>query len=341
MSYGILYDVIKDGDNEKYNFLHRCNTNNGSSGSPVLNEKNKVIGIHKEAYVYYNFKGDTFINYPIKEFIEKNYDYTKNVDKNKNNKTKLAEFNKKYRKKGINIKNTEMIIIDLTDKGIRNEGLNDLCQIEFPKLTTLLLCGIKISNIQYLVNAEFNKLEIIRLNQNKIKDISSLEHVNFPELEELNLGSNQISDITPLSRVNFPKLKKLYLDYNEISNISMMDQFKFEQLKELKFAKNNIENIKIFEKVNFNELYYLNLGRNKIKDINVFSNVSFKGLKSLYLDNNEISDINELVNFEKLDKLYLNGNKNIDKEKNEKILKYFENKKIDGKTIDFHPPKIN
>ena len=59
MSYGILYDVIKDGDNEKYNFLHRCNTNNGSSGSPVLNEKNKVIGIHKEAYVYYNFKGGT------------------------------------------------------------------------------------------------------------------------------------------------------------------------------------------------------------------------------------------------------------------------------------------
>ena len=77
MSYGILYDVIKDEVNGKFNFLHRCNTNKGSSGSQVLNDKNKVIGIHKEDYVNYNFKGGTFLNYPIKEFIEENYDYTK------------------------------------------------------------------------------------------------------------------------------------------------------------------------------------------------------------------------------------------------------------------------
>ena len=48
---------------------HKCSTEGGSSGSPILNINNKLIGIHKERYNNKNNKG-TFLNYPIKEFIK-------------------------------------------------------------------------------------------------------------------------------------------------------------------------------------------------------------------------------------------------------------------------------
>ena len=68
VSYGILQNIFVD---KKYNFNHKCCTRRGSSGSPILNLKNKIIGIHKEGTNKYN-KG-TFLNYPIKEFIKQNY----------------------------------------------------------------------------------------------------------------------------------------------------------------------------------------------------------------------------------------------------------------------------
>ena len=66
VSYGILLNIYQD---KEHDFKHKCYTRNGSSGSPILNLNNKIIGIHKEGDKNYN-KG-TFLNYPIKEFIQK------------------------------------------------------------------------------------------------------------------------------------------------------------------------------------------------------------------------------------------------------------------------------
>ena len=69
VSYGILDEIFLD---KKYEFQHFCTTDRGSSGSPILDiQENKIIGVHKAA------KGNaynlgTFINYPVKEFIEEN-----------------------------------------------------------------------------------------------------------------------------------------------------------------------------------------------------------------------------------------------------------------------------
>ena len=65
VSYGILNKIYED---KKYNFNHKCSTEGGSSGSPILNLNNKLIGIHKEGTDKYN-KG-TFLNYPIKEYTQ-------------------------------------------------------------------------------------------------------------------------------------------------------------------------------------------------------------------------------------------------------------------------------
>ena len=64
-SYGILKNI-----QDEYNIIHYCSTQYGSSGSPILNlENNKVIGIHKESSIKFNFNKGTLINFPIKEFL--------------------------------------------------------------------------------------------------------------------------------------------------------------------------------------------------------------------------------------------------------------------------------
>ena len=45
VSYGILNQIY---EYKKYNSNHKCSTEGGSSGSPILNINNKLIGIHKE-----------------------------------------------------------------------------------------------------------------------------------------------------------------------------------------------------------------------------------------------------------------------------------------------------
>ena len=66
ISYGILHNI------EKYNILHKCTTYEGSSGSPILNlQNNKVIGIHKECLIPFNYNMGTLLKLPLKDFIDK------------------------------------------------------------------------------------------------------------------------------------------------------------------------------------------------------------------------------------------------------------------------------
>ena len=75
--YGIS---IKDEKKNKYDIKHKCNTSNGSSGSPILNLRtNKVIGIHK-AFININDKDTkedcynmgTLLKYPLLDLKENN-----------------------------------------------------------------------------------------------------------------------------------------------------------------------------------------------------------------------------------------------------------------------------
>ena len=59
VSYGIISGIFAN-EIERYNFHHKCHTRKGSSGSPVLNLKNKIIGIHKEGLNDKNYNQGTF-----------------------------------------------------------------------------------------------------------------------------------------------------------------------------------------------------------------------------------------------------------------------------------------
>ena len=77
VSYGLLTSI------DKFEIKHKCSTENGSSGSPILNlETNKVIGIHKEGSINFDFNKGTFLKYPLIDFIKKYKKIIGNQDNN-------------------------------------------------------------------------------------------------------------------------------------------------------------------------------------------------------------------------------------------------------------------
>ena len=92
VSYGLLDNILED---KRYNFNHSCSTKTGSSGSPIINLSNKkVIGIHKEGMKGINYNRGTFLNYPIREFINGNVK-TKKKQANKSKDIKINNLDKK------------------------------------------------------------------------------------------------------------------------------------------------------------------------------------------------------------------------------------------------------
>ena len=287
VSYGILHNISTDNN---YTFRHKWSTRLGSSGSPILNLKNKLIGIHKEG-VSDKFNQGTFLNYPIKDFIDKCLNKNSNINNNinirsniifniynnlypnnnnfinnsynnnKSNENLLKEYNKNYETE---IDDVKVKGINLIGQFITNEQLKELCKIEFKESKELNLKGNGISDIKPLETAKFYNLEILDLSVNDISDINILEKVNFIGLKKLCLYKNKISDINVLEKVKFIKLEVLELNQNNISDINVFERVNFKELKELNLNTNHIFDIKVFEKVKFNKLEKLRLFNNEI-----------------------------------------------------------------------------
>ena len=119
VSYGLLDNILED---KKYNFNHSCSTKTGSSGSPIINLSNKkVIGIHKEGMKGINYNRGTFLNYPIREFINGNVK-TKKKQANKSKDIKINNLDKKLNNNHI---------IDVIEKNIETIPLKKTALINY------------------------------------------------------------------------------------------------------------------------------------------------------------------------------------------------------------------
>ena len=192
VSYGIVDKIYED---KIYNFNHKCSTEKGSSGSPILNLNNKVIGIHKQGSNGKKYNIGSFLNYPIKEFIE------------------LNKFNNKY---NLQINDISTDKLNLKGKLLGNEFLEDLNKFKFLELKELYLNNNNIIDIKSLEKNIFDKLKILDLSYNKITNIDSLKIINFKELKQLYLNNNNITDIKIFEDIKFNNLEILDLSWNKI-----------------------------------------------------------------------------------------------------------------------------
>ena len=68
ISYGCGIEKINE-----YEISHKCITDSGSSGGPILNKlNNKIIGIHRGCYNRRNYNFGTLLKYPLNELSKKN-----------------------------------------------------------------------------------------------------------------------------------------------------------------------------------------------------------------------------------------------------------------------------
>ena len=169
VSYGIIKGIMED----KYNFIHLCSTEAGSSGSPILNYENEVIGIHKSTRDNYSQNLGSFLNFAIEEYINKyniinelnegNNVGLKDLKKKDNNKNNIIkELNKRY---NLGIKDDDNLEkIDLRNKNINNKDIEYIEKLNIENLKELRLDNNQITNIKILDKEKFKNLEILGLN---------------------------------------------------------------------------------------------------------------------------------------------------------------------------------
>ena len=122
VSYGVLTKI------NNYDILHKCSTEKGSSGSPILNiNTNKVIGIHKEGTIF-NFNKGTLLKFPLNDFLSKNKNIFINLindNINFNNKNNVEDnININYKKYMMKVYDAKMINTYI-NKMIEDETIYD------------------------------------------------------------------------------------------------------------------------------------------------------------------------------------------------------------------------
>ena len=212
VSYGVILSIFLD---KKYKFNHKCSTKAGSSGSPILTLKNKVIGLHTGGNSKNNL--GTFLDEPIKDFI-KEYNYN-----NYNTIIVYKKVNSKCSKKDEEISGLiKLCLLKEISFKLNNNNINKLPLIQ----------NLKNINIKYINNSKEEIKNVLSL----IKKSNNI--INFSDYIDETINIKQINEL-----INF-----LDSDNIKIINDSKLNLLKYND--ELKFFNKEFEKAKkesIFE----------------------------------------------------------------------------------------------
>ena len=188
VSYGVLEKI---SENQKYNFIHKCSTKGGTSGSPILNlTNNKIIAIHKEGKKQ-NFNLGTFLNFPIKEFIAQKY----SLKQSNNNNIKKSDNN------NIKKKNNDLVI--------QTQPKRNICSIIYNnnKYPTKIFGKDFIKNNKdkgyLIINNEKTELkEYLEINNKKLKqiEIKLYETKIITDMSYMFCGCNSLRYLPDISK---------------------------------------------------------------------------------------------------------------------------------------------
>ena len=217
VSYGIISSIY-ECENSKFNFNHKCSTDKGSSGGPVLASlNNKVLGIHKEGNKNSNYNTGTFLNYPIKEFIEKYYLKKNDSSKSANHYTILPNTG--------NIFHSEMLQNLTRNIFFKKELLST-------KNSSNIFSGFLIKNqvIENLKNIYNTKQIISFLYTNNI-----LKGVNY---QNLNSNYSRINAYLTISQPNYLKAIEQIENNNKIIFMKKDFSFSNKTIKNIEYIEN-------------------------------------------------------------------------------------------------------
>ena len=157
---------------ENKTIIHYCNTEHGSSGSPILSlNSNKVIGIHYGGSTNNNFEFNygTYIKYAIDE-MNKKY-------KNEINLKYITKEEKQENIFGVKFVENNINNIDLIING-ENSKLNKEYKLLKGVNDIKMIIKNKITNIEYMFYKCHSLKEINELKFLDIKDINNIEKKN-------------------------------------------------------------------------------------------------------------------------------------------------------------------
>ena len=202
------HGFIRRINNDNYTIEHKCQTDYGSSGSPILSiETNRVLGIHRG---YPNIKNPkwnlgTLISHSIKEFNEikgKAFDKNKFVENDE-----IDEINIIYSNYERPIYENDILKYPcLLKETIQNDKIFGEKFVENNKN----ICKIYINEKEYelcsYLNKEFNK--VFKVNKIKLKGVSKITDMSYMFCGCLSLM--QLPDIHLLNTSKVTSLKCLF-----------------------------------------------------------------------------------------------------------------------------------
>ena len=170
-SDGIINKIKEDNS---YTLFHTCDTDEGSSGSPIILYNNKVIGVHRGWLPDDDYNRATLLQYPIKEYYKKKEEkkliYKRKNIINENEKVVIKKYSSKIGNLR-NINNDKNTIVDNFNKNIIND-----------KITMIYKINKKVKTIKVLGE------EFIKNNKGKCKLIinkKNMKYVNILNMKNI------------------------------------------------------------------------------------------------------------------------------------------------------------
>ena len=270
VSFGIINKI------EKYNIEHYCSTQEGSSGSPILNLlNNEIIGIHKEAINSRKVNRGTLLKYPINEFINNinnNNNFNNNIIFNNNMNNNMN--NNNNMNKNIIFK-SHMINNNMNNNNM-NMNMNNISMVN-NKMNNINIINNNMNN-----NIIYNNKIINNVNNNNIIINNNMNNkMNNNNMNNNNMNNNMINNNIINNNMNNNHMNNNNMNYDNMNNMNYNN----------KIDNNKIDNNKDNNNMNYN---------NMINNNNYNFNNNFINKNQQKAFNNEKNNINNNKNINEI-----------------------------------------